>query len=406
MLEIRSISVTSAEGKSRLSADIIQNGESHPLWFEVEEKYGKYLCKDRSDAFVAALLFVALKTRQDIKFEIPITRDLKDSITNDFIDIICQHQPELYRVRLIGPVEDSDIKVRSEKAIGAGCSCGVDCMYTVMRRMADETRQRYLLLTDMHGAVQDDSEEKLKWRREYLHTRASGFAKEFNIPLIICKTNFDYSGISDLHFEGCTTYGNLFSVLALQKLFERYYIASGGPVVDFAKYLHNGIYGTDCSNYDLLTCQAFSTRELKFIVDGLEDRTIKIRALCKWPPAWKHLDVCHVHSIGNWRNGTNDCPKCMYTILAILAQGEGELEKFKDVFDIDYVKSHKYQYAAELLRKRIIRAETAMESWPYRKNMGFSTCDWIMGGWIVVKKIVKKILRGGRTQSKDFSAEG
>ena len=56
MLEIRSISVTSAEGKSRLSSDIIQNGESHPLWFEVDDKYGKYLCAERSDAFVIGLL--------------------------------------------------------------------------------------------------------------------------------------------------------------------------------------------------------------------------------------------------------------------------------------------------------------------------------------------------------------
>jgi len=404
MITIKKPTVVIIDDKARLIANININGVQTSLWFEVDGKYQKYLCVERSDAFVAALLFVALKTRQDIKFEIPMTKDLKDSVTNDFIDVICQHQPQLHRVKLIGPVED--FEERSEKAIGTGCSCGVDCMYTVMRRMEQETRLKYLLLTDMHGAVQDDSEEKLKWRREYLHKKANGFAEELNIPLIICKTNFDSSGISELHFEGCTTYGNLFSVLALQNLFGRYYIASGGPVDDFAKYLDGGIYGTDCSNYDLLTCQAFSTRGLKFIVDGLEDRTIKMRALCNWPPAWRHLDVCHVHSIGNWRNGTNDCPKCMYTILAILAHGEGELEKFREVFDVDYVKRHKYQYAAELIRKRIIRAETAMESWPYRKNMGFSAYDWTRGGWIVVKKIVKKILRGGRTQFGNFSAEG
>lgn len=44
MIEIRQLSVLMKDGLSRLSADVVQDGEIHQLWFEVDKKYEKYLC--------------------------------------------------------------------------------------------------------------------------------------------------------------------------------------------------------------------------------------------------------------------------------------------------------------------------------------------------------------------------
>lgn len=347
------------------------------------------------------MIFWAIKHRHDIRFAVPMTDELKDGIEHDFLDVLCQHQPELYRPKLIG--ETVPTLLKTKRVLGTGISCGVDSLFTYKRRIAEAKDERYLVLANQHGAVTDDSEEKRIFRFEYLKRKAAAFAKDANLPLIVCDTNYNNSEIPGLTFEGCTTYGNLFVVLSLGRLFTHYYIASGGPVVDFGKYLKSGIYGTDCSNYDLLTCPAFSTQSLRFVVDGLEDRTLKLKALCDEPLAWNRLDVCHLHPLGAERNCTSRCPKCMYTILGLWAHGWSELEKFASVFDLEYVKSHRHEYLAELLRKRIIRAETAMETWPYRKNMGFTALDYVKAWRIVLKKIVKKIMRGGST-SQSFSA--
>ena len=80
-----------------------------------------------------------------------------------------------------------------------------------------------------------------------------------------------------------------------------------------------------------------------------------------------------------------------------MAQGKDALDRFREVFDVEYVETHRYIYAAELLRQRLIKNEYGMEIWPHRAAIGFTVGDWCRGGWIVFKKIIKKILRGGKT---------
>ncbi len=394
MIFIHTPRVTMEKGRARLTAEIEVGGGTYPLWTEVSAAYGEYLCAERSDAFVAALLFVAFKLGEDITFEAPMTDELKEGVEHDFIDVICQHEPALHHVKLNGPTAACLPKGRV--VLGTGASCGVDCLYTIRRRMDGRSEERYLVIQNVHGQVVDDTEEKRAHRRAHLYQIAKSLADDLKIPLIDCDTNFDTSGIPHLMFEGCTTYGNLFSVLALQKLFTRYYIASDGDISVIKDYLRGGYYG-DCAKNDLLTCPAFSTSSLRFISEGFEGRLAKVANLCGWTIAQKHLDVCHVHPMGGRINCTNGCPKCCRTILELMVQGENALEKFRDVFDVDYVKTHKYVYAAELLRTRMIRNEFGLETWPHRGAIGFTWGDWCRGGWIVFKKIIKKILRGGKT---------
>ena len=392
---------TTANGRVRLTAAIDVAGQTHDLWTEVPAAYGDYLCTERADAFVAALLFVAVKTGEDITFETPMTDELKDGVEHDFIDVICQHEPSLHHVRLFGPT--APCLPKSRTVLGTGASCGVDCLYTIQRRIDGKADERYLVIQNVHGYVNDDSNEKRAYRKNHLHAIAKSLADDLKIPLIDCDTNFDTSGIPHLAFEGCTTYGNLFTVLALQKLFTRYYIASDGAITVFEDYLRNGYYG-DCAKNDLLTCPAFSTSSLRFIPEGFDGRLAKVASLCNYEIAWRHLDVCHVHPVvhtgGGYTNCTNGCPKCCRTILEIMAQGGNALEKFRGCFDVDYVKSHMFVYAAELLRTRLIRNEFGLETWPHRAAIGFTVGDWCRGGWIVFKKIVKKILRGGTTSHR------
>lgn len=402
MIKIGKVEKTTAAGKTRLNAVIDIDGGKYPLWFEVDEKYSDALCCDRSDAFVVGLLCLAIRTRQDICFETPITWQLKDGLEHDFIDVVCQHQPVVHKVRLIG--RTCPVLAKGSEVAGTGVSCGVDSLFTIKRRLIDGTHEedRYLLLNNM---TDEDGDRAARFA--CLKRNAESFAAEANLKLIISNSNYTSGEIPGLTAESSTSYINLFSVLSLQNLFTRYYIASGGPVADFNLYLRNGIFGTDCSNYDLLTLSACSTSSVKFIVDGLEDREKKVAELVGWPLAWNHLDVCFRHADGARGNGTCDCPKCMHTVVEILSNGGlPALERFKNVFDVEYVRTHMEEYLADVMRIRLHGHEYGRELWPKRHIAGFTARDYPKAVVIVLRKLVKKALRLGKRQTGAFSPRG
>ena len=85
MIEIGRPRISSDGNRARLSADVAVDGESHELWFEVEEKYKEYLCAERSDAFVLAMMQYAFHHRHDIKAVTPMTDRLYEQIVDQFL---------------------------------------------------------------------------------------------------------------------------------------------------------------------------------------------------------------------------------------------------------------------------------------------------------------------------------
>lgn len=394
-----------ANGNSRLVATISTADSVKDLWIEVPCLYRKYICDDRSDAFVIGLLYYAMSRKEDIVCDAPVTDELRTQIEEDFIDVICRHEHgAVYKTRLICETI-SPIK-KSERVLGCGCSCGVDSLYTIKRRLfQNEKERRYLVLTNMHGAVEGDTASSALRRWIELKRHAQMFADSINIPLITIDSNYDQRCLPGLLYDNSTTYGNLFCVYALQKLFSHYYVAADGEISVFGEYLKRG-FGCDCAWYDLLSCSAWSVSGFHIIADGFTQRTEKVRVLCDWPLAWRFLDVCHVHGPkSKKRNGTNDCAKCMRTILEIMACGENLLPRFAEVFDVDFVVSHKYQFLAELIRIKLHRTVYAEELWPHIRDMGFSFADWIAALRIVLKKTFRKAIHWGVT-NRDFLPEG
>ena len=50
--------------------------ETKECYFEFEPEYSKFLCDERSDAFVTGLLTTAMENNMDIEFEAPISEQL------------------------------------------------------------------------------------------------------------------------------------------------------------------------------------------------------------------------------------------------------------------------------------------------------------------------------------------
>ena len=393
MISIGVPKISMSEGWTRLSSEVEVGLYRCNLWIEVENRFANGLCSDRVDAFVVGLLAYAFKYNHDITSEAPITDFLKEQLSKDFIDVVCQHQPDVYHVKLLGPVVGSLYKDNVVR--GMGLSCGVDCLYTVHNRMLDSSLgERYFLMTDAHLKSKRDTESSAAMRFRPLYENGREFANKMGIPLIVARTNWGEWALPGLQLENNTTYCNCFAALALQNLFTHYYLASGGPILDFAnKYIKNGIFNTDCSNYDLLALSAYSTPSLRFIVDGLEERVKKIRTLIDWPDSWNNLDVCEMHRQHAHGNDTYDCHKCMHTVNEILSVGGmAALEKFGRTFDVDYVRKHRDEYLAYLICQRIERSEVGMEAWKGRAREGCSILDYLKACCLIVRKLIRKFL--------------
>ena len=386
------------DGRSRVTADIDVDGQRYPLWVEVEDEFADGLCPDRSDAFLVGLLALAFRGRHDISWEAPVTDLLKEQIEKDFIFTICQNEPQLHPVRLSGPVERPIFKGKTVR--GMGLSCGVDCLYTVRNRMLDASLgDRYFLMTDAHMRSTGDTAESAARRFRPLCENGKAFARRLGIPLIVVRSNWGPQAIPGMAVNNCTTYCNCFCALSLQRLFTHYYLASGGPVEDFAtRYLKYGFFRTDCSNYDLLSLAAYSTPSLRFQVDGLERRVEKVRALVEWTSCHDFLDVCEMHRRRERGNDTYDCHKCMHTVCEILSVGGMEaLELFADVFDVDYVRTHRAEYLAYLICQRLEpTSECGREAWGGRSFEGCGVGTWLKAFGIIARKAVRKLIRHSR----------
>lgn len=409
MIRLSPVVKTVSDSKARISVDVNVDGVSYPLWYEVDERYGDALCDSRSDAFVTGLFLYALNRREDISYETPMTDELKLSIEQNFVLAVRDYDEEVYPIRLIGPTAPA---IRKEKVSRlTGISCGVDSLYTVIRRMVKEdfpSSDNYIAIFNHHASIgRGDTETLSERRRRFADCveRAKRFSAASGIPLIIGDTNYNTREIPGLMSEGNATFVNMFCAMAMQNLFTHYLIASAGGVEEFGYYLRKGFSSTIHENYDLLTTAAFSSQSLRITVDGLVSRDNKIKYLAEEPLAQRFLDVCLLHQEGVVKNGTNDCPKCMYTILELMALGPGVLERFDEVFDVEYVKSHKYVYLADMIRGLIQKSIYAEQCWPRRYVMGFVWSDYVRAFIIVGRKMIKKVCRFGKN-SYSFSPDG
>ncbi len=394
MITIRKPTISHREGKARVSADIDVDGKVYPLWYEVEERFGQYLCADYGDPWVIGLLKEVIIGRHEVVSEAPCSEDLIQNLTEVFSPTMCAANPSMEPLRISAERIASD---GCGGGVGCSITCGVDSMYTMYMHRHEVT---HVVINNCHGGTAAKDKRALF---DELVEHAREVAQEASVALIVGDTNYDGASAPGLVFENHSTLANLFAVYCLRGLFARYYLATGYSVNEM---FLSPVQTIDVAHYDLLLTQVCSVHGLKVIADGMGTRLDKVRALVDFPLAQRHLDVCWNGHAEGTRNGTWDCPKCMRTVLELLAVGGDEaLGRFAATFDVDYVKSHRGEYLAELLRGLIQRNEYALQAWPYRGRMGFTLGDWCRAIVIVLRKMTKKVLRGGST-SGVFSPRG
>lgn len=318
MLNIGKTYCTRENGQTRLCADLTLNNKGTALWFGVDESQEQYLCAERSDAFVMALLPTAMRGGYDIVFHTPMSERLHYQLTQYLIPTLCGVGNLYHPVKLIGPLTGE--RISHFGGVGTGFSGGVDCLYTVMTHGKDSAYPLTHLAVFNVGAF-DGSE----YRKNFHNACVDGaeFAKDLGVKLVCLDSNI--VDVLPENFLEVYSFRNITGAMALQSLFGAYLLSSGHAFDKFTLDFSNN------STYDLLMVHCSQTESLAlFSSGGQVDRHQKLMALADWEPAHRWLHPCFRNRLS--RGNCGKCKKCIHTMTILNAYGV--LDRFDSVFDV------------------------------------------------------------------------
>ena len=165
--------------------------ETKECFFEFETSYKKYLCPERSDAFVTGLLSTAMEQGMDIEFSAPISERLYYQLCTYYIPMVAENNRNypMHKIQLIGPYDNTPIK--NSGAVATGCSGGVDSFCTILKHnekcIAKDFRLTHLVYSS--SGVERNEEERLKddFKKNVNHIKQ--IAKDCHLDIVPCYNN-------------------------------------------------------------------------------------------------------------------------------------------------------------------------------------------------------------------------
>jgi len=319
------------------------------IFFDVPSEYSAFLCDKRSDAYVIAALPYAMRTRQDIICDAPVTEDLLFQIETELVPAMTK-KSSLYPTTVFADVapslpKKSSIDQRTGKketgAVGAGFSLGVDSFYAVETLRNDRFPSQQLTHLAQHDV---GASNVCYWRfghaaaRDALYDRSRKCAVELGIPLLQTKSNLEVCLPGD--FELTATFNNIFAVYCMQEFWRTYHLGSHG--CGLLPLAFDDMDSRYTSFYDILTLECLSTPGLRLYSSGMSETCLeKIWAFAHLKEAQKYLHVCTAES-----SNCMNCGECKRTLICLDILGC--LDLFSGVFDVDYYREHRLEYLAWL----------------------------------------------------------
>ena len=324
----------------RLCSIIKSDKEDYKMWFEVEKKYEQYILKERADAFVAAVLPYAIKKGLDIFVEDNISARLSYQLNKFIIPMFCQ---KLKKKVITIEASTDNKRYNIANAVATGGSCGVDSLYTISQNINLKDQEFNLThITYLNsGAFGDYGGEETRNLYKNRMQPIIEFSEANNFELVSIDSNI--SEFLMLNFHATHTMRSLACILALQKLFSKYYYSSAGYDFNETKIKLD----EDIAYSDILILECFTTEDTIFYYTGMETgRMGKVKEIVKYEPSYNVLNVCLDNSVKN----CGICQKCKRTMLEL--DSIGKLELYKNVFDIDYFYKHKNEYLIWMMKNK------------------------------------------------------
>lgn len=356
MIKIEKPQIKSDELTATLQTYVTIDSKRELIWFEVDKKYKSYLCYERGDAFVIAVLNYAMRNGHNIESEAPLSEELYYNMETYLINALVNYNSHFHRTQINAPIASD--KLPCANAVGTGISCGVDSLHA----LACQTNQKFIKhnithLTFNNVGSHGEGEKAKKLYQDRL-VRPKNFAEEYGFELVINNSNL-MDVIEQSHFK-THTYSSLFAVYCLQKLYSTYFYASAGFKYD--EFTLEDRKNICCGSYEIFSLALFSTRNLRIYSEGEGlSRLQKLKSVVKYVPSYNYLDVC----LKSYYNcGT--CEKCIRTLLGIDILGK--IDHYKNVFNIEYYKKNKKWYLQQMLYQINQGKHDYFEMYPYFKK--------------------------------------
>jgi hypothetical protein len=331
------------------------------LWFSVPVEYAQYLCQERSNAFVIALLWYAMVAQSDICFEAPMSQRLYDGLTQKLIPAVMKGT----QISLKGPVTSDAIS--GEAGVVSGMSCGVDSLYTLHCYGSEGTPANVKLTHLMYceldyllpRVVPPYDIDEIFYSEEQIRSKivknASTIAERHRIPFLHIRSNLERD-----YYRGGYIYTGMYRylacTLALERLFSVYIISSSGSgdrVEEISLF-------SPTQNYENLICASCGTEKLHYMISDHVTRVDKLKAIADDPDFRDFASVCF--NLDENASNCGECYGCMKTMIPL--DMLGKLSQFEKTFD-----TTKYYANRRGIFKNLIRFSKRPEASSARESV-------------------------------------
>ncbi|APG60105.1 hypothetical protein [Christiangramia salexigens] len=343
MITIHKPKLRKRGGEIIVTVDFDMGGETKNLWYSFPNKYEKFLIVEQLDAFIIGLLFLGLKTGNDIKLNAPLSARLYYSLNHYLIDALCLVNSNYKRIKVI-PSKLSSLNLNIGKTSGTGLSCGIDSFATYFDHK--DEKSPYLIDYFTFFNVGSHGDKGGSKAREIFHKRiknVSEFAEKVGREVITVDSNL--SEILQMKFQETYNLRTISCALLMQKLFKNYYYSSG------TRFDHFSFNNEEIADLDMLIIPNLSTESTSFFVSALKySRIGRTELITEFPETYAHLDVCTHPFEGRDFINCSECYKCQRTMLTL--ELLGKLEFYSEIFDLEKFRKNKKKYMGWLLSKK------------------------------------------------------
>ncbi len=302
------------------------------LWYKLSNKYKPFLNLETLDSFLVGLLFLGLKTGNDIHVKGMVSARLFYSLNHNVIPALCMSNPDYFKIK-ISADKLSRINFNEVGAGVTGLSCGVDSLATYYDSKSEDEGYGIQYFTffnvGAHGEYGGGEARTLYKKRL---NEVKGFAKEEEREIIAIDSNL--SEILQMKFQQTYTLRIISCVLLLQKGIKIYYYASG------TRFDHFSINNSEIADMDMLIVPNLSTESTQIYPSALQYTRFERTALISIESTtYRYLNVC-VHShLTTEKINCSECYKCMRTQLTL--EVLNKLEDYQHVFDLSKYRKKK-----------------------------------------------------------------
>lgn len=353
------------EERSRLNIGItVDNTKEDILWYELDNKWKKFVCDDRIDAVVVSLILFAIRGKYTkIKSHIPISEKLKYQLTNHLIPQIVDFEGEDKATAVVIDAPTTNyVYDKDFIANGTGFSGGVDSFATLYEYghnsdAPEDYKVNFLNFYNI-GAFHGMNEGKRSYSlsRDLYNEQAKDmmyFAKKYGYNALVVDSNlalfirahFNSQEYGLLRkFQNSATERNIGTTLLFQKLFNRFYYSSGHTLKEFKLSLDE-----PSALWEQYAVQFFSTENIDFYISNRNwTRMEKVERVAELPEAYDNLQVCLVQS-----KNCGVCMKCKRTLMNLDVLGDDVLNRFSKSFDLDnYRKKNRKDFFDSIWKEK------------------------------------------------------